>query len=466
MRVYELFLEATRSAKALVGYRGSLEWIKQNIPSDQYGQYGVTMTMIDKIGVNPRSTYATPIGVYFYPLDFYVGETSAGRTMPFPDNPQYIKIFRIEADQQSYLDLDQLSNADFREFVRSIKSRFEEFAASFPETRGYLSQGRRETDELIDDLVDDSVGAARVKTPAGRLWYVLWQLSSNILNVPGERLSRRNALIQAQRSSVLWNWMFRQLGITAVHDTQGIIHENEPTQGVVFDPKTIQIVRTFPVEDHRLMLSAQQQNISDKLESSIKRYTNLQYGTGLDTDIDIIRKRISKYLKYLFDTAPIAEQSLNDIDLAMIFFHQTDFYDKELSPSALVLALNSLEKKYQPIRANYTKTWDEVSPKINAILKKQSNFNTIDTGALSRLRDQLWNQYWTFRYQAGAFTAKITNQTLRNDSRVKDMLRDIKNLFLTSDNLIKDIDTKLKEMSSEITLAKDLATWPDKSSPI
>ena len=440
MRVYELFFEATKSAKELIGYRGSLEWIKQNIPPDQYSQYGVTMTMIDKIGVNPRSTYATPIGVYFYPLDFYVSETSAGHIMPFPENPKYIKIFRIDADQQSYLDLDQLSGSDFRGFVRSIKSRFEEFAASFPETQGYLSQGRRETDELIDDLVDDSVGGALVQTPAGRFWYVLWQLSNNILNVPGERLSRRNALIQARRSSVLWNWMFRQLGISAVRDTRGIIHVNERTQGVVFDPKVIQLVRTFPVSDTRLSLPSPEQNVSNKLESAIQKYIDYLNDFRVDVNANRTKARLLKYIKYLFTTIPRDQLVLNDVDQALQFFRPVrrsqspDFY-----LPALEIVVNTFEKEYQLHRAKFIESYNHVREEVNDILQ-QPNLGRAEISTLKVYLNRLgYNNSSLMNYINPILN--LPDSDLRNHSKIQSIQQDADNLVRQGRSLEKAILT-------------------------
>ena len=37
----------------------------------------ISFTAIDKIGINPRSTYSTPVGIYCYPLNKASGEPSA-----------------------------------------------------------------------------------------------------------------------------------------------------------------------------------------------------------------------------------------------------------------------------------------------------------------------------------------------------------------------------------------------------
>lgn len=412
MRVYELFFEATKSAKELIGYRGSLEWIKQNIPPDQYSQYGVTLTMIDKIGVNPRSSYATPIGVYFYPLDFYVSETSAGRTMPFPEFPKYIKIFRINAEAGSYLDLDQLSEADFKEFVDRIKDLFYEFVSSFPKNSGYLSLDRDETDSMINDLEDDSVGEARVQNPAGRFWYVLWQLSSSIMNGPGLKKSQRNALIQAQRSSVLWNWMFRQLGISAVRDTQGIIHSNERTQGVVFDPKVIQLARTFQVYNNkRIDVTPPEQHpagISGHLADNILKFTSMIY----DYETSIItpdqKERLIRYQSYLTNfmrRLPSNQLLIKDMSVIKEFHDMIRDYlsTPELMKLIQQLTINSYQNEYQNLRTQLEQAIEQVQQNLPDIQKKPNLLEELKN-KLNDLVNQEpyenYDPYNSFPYQA------------------------------------------------------------------
>jgi hypothetical protein len=48
------------------------------------------------------------------------------------------------------------------------------------------------------------------------------------------------------RAHVMWNWIIRQLGYVAVRDGgEGIIHANEPTQGMVVDPRAVQDHQQF-----------------------------------------------------------------------------------------------------------------------------------------------------------------------------------------------------------------------------
>jgi hypothetical protein len=57
--------------------------------------------------------------------------------------------------------------------------------------------------------------------------------------------SRQNAGV-ASRSAVIWNRLIRILRIDVIVDHgSGIIHENEPNQGVVLNPRAIELIKTI-----------------------------------------------------------------------------------------------------------------------------------------------------------------------------------------------------------------------------
>lgn len=52
----------------------------------------VTYTSVDKVGINPRSQWDTPIGIYFYPLYYVVKENMQ---VPFASELQYINVCEL-----------------------------------------------------------------------------------------------------------------------------------------------------------------------------------------------------------------------------------------------------------------------------------------------------------------------------------------------------------------------------------
>lgn len=361
MRLFELFLDEAQSNKELIGHRGALEWITQNVPKDQYAQYGITLTMINKLGVNPRSTYNTPLGIYFYPLSFYVNLIKRGEVPDFPENPNFIQIFRITTDPTRVLNLDDMTEKDFRGYIREIKSRFEEFARAIPEAGGYIEQGRAATDELMNDLVEESIGGSRVNTPAGRFWYVMWKLSKDIFNIPWERKKPRQEYSQALRSPVVWNWLSRRLGISVYLDTKGIIHNNEPQQGVAIDPAAIELVKTLSVGDTRVEVvkpTEHSQGLTGALEDTIQRFIkHLQTRRPgfSENQIQVGRKYI-KYITYLLKQAGGHRARIEDwkkaYQLAYVILN-SGFGNPETIELSYSLAQNSYLDHYGKFEQQY-----------------------------------------------------------------------------------------------------------------
>jgi len=67
-------------------------------------RYAVTMTELPKVGVNPRSKYNTPVGIYFYPADYYFDTIKKDETLPFQHSAKYINIIELTTNDIMYLD--------------------------------------------------------------------------------------------------------------------------------------------------------------------------------------------------------------------------------------------------------------------------------------------------------------------------------------------------------------------------
>lgn len=185
---------------------------------------GVSMTELPKLGINPQTSYSTPVGVYFYPASYYMGEYGS---VPFQEEAPYIQVFEIISDKILYL--SDYSKQDYSQDIENLKK---------------LYPNNIEQIEQLDIDARD-YGNARVNTPGGHIWYVTYQLSKWLsygkFEDPGLR-TRGKAL----KHAVLWNTILRQLGYdAAIDDGDGVIHRNEPTQGAVFNPRAIRMIGTI-----------------------------------------------------------------------------------------------------------------------------------------------------------------------------------------------------------------------------
>lgn len=185
-------------------------------------RYAVTMTGLPKVGVNPRSGYNTPVGIYFYPADYYYDLITNDVELPFQHNARYIQIMEITTPD--ILVLNDVTENDFQNMTATMMNM------------KFSSQYRERVQQFINDAESD----AKVSTPAGRLWYVMWKVSNFIAgstlrtNKPQSRDNYR----PPPRPAVVWNWLIRNLDYKVVIDRgYGIIHENELTQGVIIDTK-------------------------------------------------------------------------------------------------------------------------------------------------------------------------------------------------------------------------------------
>jgi len=187
----------------------------------------VSLTEKDKLGIYPKSSYETPIGIYAYPLTYVINVTNGGpmTRLPFAGHTDYVNVF---SSNGYILDIRNVDESMLRSLIVKIKS----FSLK--------KYGIRH--EIIDQFVSKSGIDALKKSPGGRLWYITRELSIF------------SAKETQQRSVVMWNVIFRGIGIDGVVDHgAGIIHTNEPTQAVFFAMSSIQNLKRFDnrhIDDH------------------------------------------------------------------------------------------------------------------------------------------------------------------------------------------------------------------------
>ena len=55
-----------------------------------------TMTYVDKLGINPKSEYNTPLGIYSYPLNSEFFEMLKNSKLPYQTHAPFIQVFAIK----------------------------------------------------------------------------------------------------------------------------------------------------------------------------------------------------------------------------------------------------------------------------------------------------------------------------------------------------------------------------------
>lgn len=168
----------------------------------------ISMTSLDKLGINPRSKYRTPLGIYSYATDYVIVKVKQNLTdLPFVGDALFVSIFKA-TDPNSVLVLNDMTTSDVDFYLSKIMS-IQEFAAHVP----------RDT------------YAARTQTPGGIFWYITMKIAEKVANITNRRVP------------VMWNIIFRKLGITGCVDTgAGIIHPAEKAQAVFFSIESVSVI--------------------------------------------------------------------------------------------------------------------------------------------------------------------------------------------------------------------------------
>jgi hypothetical protein len=193
----------------------------------------VSFTAIPKLGINPQSTYNTPLGIYSYPGDYIsyrIGSDKSMKNLPFAGEQPYAVLFSARGNNivlNTYSPIEE----------RLCYDKLRDYAKKLPDPKKQLIQMRRHTGKTWIEIVNNVVVAAQSEAKqsnisGGRLWYVTYILSEYL----GTEYGRKPPIV--------WNELFRKvLDIDGCIDTgAGIIHPSEPTQAVFFSLPRLRIL--------------------------------------------------------------------------------------------------------------------------------------------------------------------------------------------------------------------------------
>jgi len=258
--------------------------------------YYMSYTAIDKLGINPRSNYNTPIGIYSYPIiDRVISGIITSNKMssvPYMGEAPYVWIFKPKNPDRGLI-IDDYNDSDYSDDVsklfRYIRTKNVRIAGAF------------------DDIQNRAENESRKQSPAGNIWNftrVLANLLSGseslssytgtVLNI-GDNVTELNntnvakiidvysdskeytilypngdeyvvkfdevepfnntnesvvleyqsASQRANPNAVKWTYLlYSVLGYDYVDDSSGsgLIHANEPVQAVFFNISVIDVV--------------------------------------------------------------------------------------------------------------------------------------------------------------------------------------------------------------------------------
>ena len=235
-------------------------------PSEQLAEFAkdpdayLSMTKIDKIGINPHNDYNTPIGIYTYPADYaygQIGDSNNFKNLPYAGEHPYAWIIKPTKPRAGLnLNTYAYGMSDFDHDSKLL--------------RKFLSN--RLDEEDIEQVLGMGERTAIIKEPGGYIWNTTRLISLKLSS--GDNTSYLPN--GTKKSTIIWNRiLMKVLGYPYAADHgEGIIHEYEPTQAVFFDVSAFNTLE-------RIDLKREQERGPPKKFKKIDRAANVAHKTNL-----------------------------------------------------------------------------------------------------------------------------------------------------------------------------------------
>lgn len=208
MRIHQLF-EARRNP-ALNPKLSTFQLLEPYLSAD----YFIHFNSIEKVGIRPRgsNTYG-PNGVYAFPADYFHGQPAEFDHIVKLNRPTLVHVLKLTVHSRVW-DLSKLTAADINRFRSAVKTVLSTHINSNPS---------------ILQRINNSSGSLNDQ------WQRLVRL------IIEHRRNERNPGWKFQL-----NTLFRELGWNAILDSTRSINDN-PYQIIFLDPKSFDVVKTFPI---------------------------------------------------------------------------------------------------------------------------------------------------------------------------------------------------------------------------
>lgn len=180
----------------------------------------ISYRSINKLGINPKSEFNTPNGIYAYPIKEIwdnIENRKSSSSVPYAGENPYIYVFKVKEEYKDRFidDAYKYNSKNFDDDLKKLEIYFSDM------------------DKIeLKQKIQYAIERANIQNPFGIMWNITRVLSSqpktNNWNYPN--INR-------------WNYLFRKvLGYVGVADRkgQGIIHPSEPTQAVFFSTEGIE----------------------------------------------------------------------------------------------------------------------------------------------------------------------------------------------------------------------------------
>lgn len=265
-------------------------------------KYGFTMTSIQKVGINPASTFETPLALYAYPVDpVHIDQLLGGKfrdvgrqipeiasaipagegrtSLPFVATAPYINFFRINDTPGVYYTSVGMSEGQYKDAIDGLYAWFMDKSGTSDANKNFRSA-------LVKAQQYNRVNSGSTIMPAsalgdyGRLATV-WSLSRalSLLKAEADFTKYQAAALGSEESETIsqsnismWRTLLLTAGIKAVVDDagKGLIHRLEPFQMAVMDTTILEIIQQF---DNVTPATTTREPAGKKQQDSVKHTT-------------------------------------------------------------------------------------------------------------------------------------------------------------------------------------------------
>jgi len=228
--------------------------------------YFITFTSIEKVGLNPKSPFSTPVGVYAYKLKDVYDELLDKNYLFGVDRP-YVNVIQLNTGK--VLDLENYSGKE--QDLKKLEMIYaSEFGGSF------------------EDVVKEFESSGDILYPINTDGKYVYGLMNYISN---KKTGKSGA---AHKSMIYFNALLRKIGYEVVIDRTGTIHLLQPSQAVFLVPSSYKVV----------------EKIINKNYDSKNQKTSTYWYVGMNPTVDnvILRKTPDSYEVLLIKRAGKVEQ--------------------------------------------------------------------------------------------------------------------------------------------------------------
>jgi hypothetical protein len=194
----------------------------------------ISFTSIEKLGINPSTTYATPIGIYAYPVGdpwferaWEATNYQAQGAIPFAVSQPYIQLFRAKNEGRVVVIGQDGSILRGGALVERA-----------------MRQVERDYEPDLEDIRQAISKKYEVRSEMSRLWLTTMLIAQQQRYADKDRNTQ--TLKYDNQHVARWTKMLMDLGIDGVEDRgSGTIHENEPHQAVIFNKRFVEQIDTI-----------------------------------------------------------------------------------------------------------------------------------------------------------------------------------------------------------------------------